>query len=113
MKVYLVHLEGQGDTDLKIVDKETFDWINSDLPEGWSYENPYDSTVPDSQKAKMKKAGADGEVEIYMNSYDNDRALAAYPMDGYDSYYDSICDVIHAIKSHGDELEDEYNGYIY
>ena len=90
-KVYLVVLEGGGDLYVKVVDEETFDWICSG--KGWCRE-------------KFEGPG------VTSGSLDNDRAIHAIPADGYDTYY-TIKEAMQAIKKHGDELEDEYQGCMY
>lgn len=131
-KVYLVILEGGGDMYIKVVDQETFDWICSDdmgCPEGFDpmEENSYswnDQLVPASQIAKMQalhkehfKKGwcfteeFDG-VSLSRGSWDNDRAIHAVPADGYDDYT-TVKEALQAIKKHGDEMEDEYQGCMY
>jgi hypothetical protein len=119
MKVYLVTLTGGGDTYRKIVDEETFNWICSDdpgQPEGTS-EDAYswiDQLVPASQLTKMKADDEDfAGVDLSSGSWENDRAIFAYPADGYLDDYFSTKEVMQAIKNHGDELEDEYEGYMY
>ena len=122
--VYLIHLEGGGDTFLKVVDKETFDWVTSDdlgQPEGTSKDEGIitvhmweDQLIPASQIAKIKEEEGDDydPIQITSGSYDNDRALAARPADGYDTYY-TVREVMQAIKANNGELIDEYSGYIY
>ena len=117
MKVYLIVLTGQGDTFIKVVDEETFEWIVSDdlgQPKGEEDASSWeDQLVPASQIEKIKEEeGEYDPLRITIGSYDNDRALAAKPCGDYDTYY-SIKEAMKAIKSHGDELEDEYQGYIY
>lgn len=137
-KMYLVILtDGGGDTYYKVVDQETFDWICSDDPgrpedgKGCDEYSWPDQLVPPSQAVKMKadhddyqkKYGnpindpdeeEDGEwpLRLSSGSWENDRAIAARPADGYDDY-DSVIDATRAIKKHGDELEDEYHGCMY
>ena len=134
MKVYLVTLSGGGDTFRKIVDEETFNWICSDdpgKPQGTD-ENAYswiDQLIPASQLAKMKATheeyskrcllsggkNHDFFAGLYLSSgsWENDRAIAARAADGYLDDYFSTKEVMKAIKDHGDELEEEYDGYMY
>ena len=120
-KVYLVILSGGGDTYIKVVDQETFDWICSDdmgLPENYDPMNGgswEDQLVPVSQVAKMKMEQEEYEcypLTITRGSWDNDRAIAACPADEYDSY-DTVTEATKAIQKHGDVLEDEYQGCMY
>lgn len=118
-KVYLVTLEGGGDLYVKVVDQETFDWITSDdpgIPEAESDDDDgvtlwEDQTVPPSQVAKLKAIG-DYPVEITSGSWENDRAIAAQPADGYDTY-DTVAEALKAIRRNKAELEDEYHGGMY
>jgi hypothetical protein len=83
-----------------------------------------DQLVPASQVAKMKVEHAEtfkkgwcsneefGGLDLTRGSWDNDRAIAACPADGYDTY-SSVKEALQAIKKQGDELEDEYNGCMY
>jgi len=138
MKVYLVVLSGGGDTYRKVVDEETFNWICSDDPgkpadgKGCDEYSWPDQLVPPSQAAKMKAAHEeyqkqygdpindpdeedDGEwpLRLSSGSWENDRAIAAREAEGYLDDYFSYKEVMQAIKAHGDELEDEYEGYMY
>lgn len=126
-KVYLVVLSGGGDTYIKIVDEETWNWITSDdmgqAPADEDESSWEDQIVPPSQIAKMKanhekytkKWGVNDQfypLQITSGSWENDRALAAMPADGYDNY-DSFKEAMTAIKDNGDIFEDEYEGYFY
>lgn len=116
--VYLLLLEGQGDLVVTVVDKETFDWVTSDdlgrRPEDAGRTHWDDQLVPASQIAKMKadEGEAYQPVWITIGSWDNDRALAAKPADGY-KQYSRVTDAMKAIKKRGDKLVDEFAGCIY
>ena len=128
MKMYLVILEGGGDIYIKVVDQETFDWICSDdmgQPADYDDDTSWvDQIVPASQLSKMKAdwdkdvdkpwriKGAEFEFRISRGSWDNDRAIAAFPADSYDTY-DTVRDATRAIQKHGDVFEDEYQGCMY
>ena len=127
-KMYIVLLEGGGDIYIKVVDKETFDWICSDDPgQPADYDDDtswVDQLVPASQFAKMKAEwdrdadkpwrtpGAEFELRLSRGSWDNDRAIWAKPADGY-SEYDTIKEAVKAIANNGDVFEDEYQGCYY
>lgn len=124
MNIYLLVLSGQGDTDVKPVDEEAYNWITSeDLGRPETFEEDedehgwYDRIVPASQLELLQK-DADkfgGEVErvyITIGSYDNDRALFAKPVEGY-ATHDSVADAIKEITAKGDTLVDSYEGCIY
>jgi hypothetical protein len=86
-----------------------------------------DQLVPASQVEKMKvehekyimkwaigdaKVDAFHPLQLSRGSWDNDRAIAACPADGYDTY-ETVTEATRAIQKHGDVLEDEYQGYMY
>jgi hypothetical protein len=114
MKVYLIVLQGQGDTDVRVVDKETFDWVTSTNP-GMLAEakgNAWiDSRVPEYQQKKREEDGL-GSLELTTGSWWNDRMLAAYSIHGYKEY-SSLRDALKAVKAKGDEIEDTTEGMIY
>ena len=130
MKMYLIILSGGGDIYIKVVDQETFDWICSDdmgQPADFDDDTSWvDQIVPAPQLARQKVAweayeakwhihgeGAVFEgVRLTRGSWDNDRAIAALPADGYKTYQ-SVTEATRAIQKHGDVLEDEYQGYMY
>ena len=117
--VYLVILEGGGDTYIKVVDAETFAWVTSDDPgkppadsEEYLYEWP-DQLVPPSQVAKLKSEDPDNlPLHITSGSWENDRAIAALPADGYDTY-DSVREAMADIRHNKHVLTDEYHGCMY
>lgn len=116
MKVYLITLTGQGDTDVRVVDQETWDWVTSNDPgqahgeagkSGW-----VDTLVPASQIKKQKADKYGSKVHLTSGSWQNDRMMAAYPADGYENY-DALRDALKAVKAKGDEIEDTVEGDIY
>lgn len=112
MKVYLIILTGQGDTEIKVVDQETWDWIKSSnpgKPKNTKKNSWFDQLVPKSQLDKI------GEVPyITIGSFENDRALWSRNADGYQEYYyDTVIEAMKDIKKNGHEFEDEYSGEIY
>lgn len=119
LKMYLIILTGQGDTEIKIVDQETWDWItsadngrNPNLPENtlsWD-----DLLVPQSQLKKILDNSEGYHPHLTKGSWENDRAMWACNADGYsEGYYDSVKDAMKAIKKNGHKFEDEYYGCIY
>lgn len=118
MNVYIVYLSGNGDVDIKVVDKETYDWINNNEkglppgkknPSGWK-----DSLVPQSQLVLMKEQdGNDFEHPIVTSgSYQNDRALYAVSTRGYTTY-SNLKKAMDGITEKGDVLIETYSGLIY
>lgn len=114
---YLVVLSGQGDLEIKIVDKETFDWINSE-PVFKKGQNSVEEKVPLSQVAARRRAyGKSSDVDmehicVSRGSPDNDRALCCFTILEY-SQVDSVKAAIAQIKKKGHKLVDEYHGGIY
>ena len=113
-KVYLVHLSGQGDTHLKLVDKSTWDWI---LNGG---EVPSEVIVRYADEYGMSQAEARQELSTVGrsgSSQDNDRALNAPPARFAGKVFDSYAGTIRALNAflakHSLEIEEEYEGYIY
>lgn len=117
-KAYLIHLSGQGDTDLKLVNHETFAWVcNGGEPPAcqveahWEMNQPYEpnETREDVALALREMTGG--------SSPDNDRALHAlsdsFEGKSFSGYEKSIRDVISFLKDIGMELGDEYEGCIY
>lgn len=107
--LYLLTMSGQGDTDIKIVDKETWDWIFSDFTGDGE-----DPNVPQSQ-IKLRSEQYDDEdiVSITSGSYENDRALQCCSVKPYKYSYDSARQALSAVKKNGDKIVDEWTGYIY
>ena len=126
-KVYLIILDDDGDI-YKVVDQETFDWICSDdmgLPADYDDDTSWvDQIVPASQLTKMKAEwnkdadkpwrikNEEFEFRITRGSWDNDRAIAARPADGYDTY-DTVKEALRSIAFNRDTFEDEYQGCMY
>lgn len=119
MKVYMIVLVGQGDTDVRIVDEATFDWVSSkDMgkPKGHpENKNSWaDQLVPEAQKALRATDGQEEDVCLTSGSWWNDRMLAALSLERYaNENMWSIRDANKAVKKHGDEVEDTIEGMIY
>jgi hypothetical protein len=108
MGCYMIMLSGQGDNEIKLVNKETWDWINTQNI------NP-----PDSQVEKYIKEYQHGNPRIdeiikqmngCKNSWSNDRALSASS-----DYGETFYDMTEAIDFIGDNYKviETYTGYIY
>lgn len=107
MNIYLIVLEGQGDVTITPVDQETWDWLFKVPPDFKNKSSMKDPDVPASQQAK-----GNNHVSITRGSWENDRALAALPADGYTTYY-TVRSAMTALKNNNDTLVDEYQGCIY
>lgn len=104
--IYLVSLEGGGDTQYTLVTQSVFKWIMSpyELKENGGYES-----LPLEVQNEMKKNGQN-ETKIYISisSFENDRALQAPGMT-----FNTLKEVFAYLKKNNLELADEYSGYIY
>ena len=104
--VYLIVCQGQGNIDVGLVNKETWDWINSDYV---SDESAYEETIaPSIMKAYPDCQYVEETIFITSGSYDNDRALSS-PKERFDS----ITDAMKFIKKNKCNLVDEFHGCIY
>lgn len=99
--LYLVMLNGQGDTDITVVGKDVFDWIESDF-----------SCNAGEYSKQEKIPGTDKVVNVSCGSPDNDRALEASAHFTEQSF-GTTKGALAYIKEQGGELADEYHGYIY
>jgi hypothetical protein len=111
--VYVLHLSGQGDTYIKLVDQETWDWIfnpwNPPDPAASSYD---DSTVPPAVLKRMKDMGDEFVLpNITRGSYENDRALQVAGVFG-ETFFD-LADAMHYIKKHDLNVLASWEGCIY
>jgi len=114
MDIYLVVLGGMGDINIKVFDKEVFDWILSPYPGELTETNGIyersscvDSTVPES----VRKDGE--EIHISSHSFDNDRALCIETnIKEYEGCRNFVT-LIKTIQERGDTVVDCYEGCIY
>ena len=107
-KLYVVSLEGQGDHDIRLVTKEVFDWINSpaEFPQGQT--GMVDPNIPQSVLDDLE----DGEeVTIYINSYENDRALWCHETSVF--YSSDLKSLFDYVRDNDIEVMGSYEGYIY
>lgn len=123
MQVYIVHLAGQGDTEIKFVDKETWEWINSSNL-GQSNEDKgktswCDVSCPESIRKPMIEEGIIDNINefpvITIGSLQNDRALLAPPMliDNKRRTFWNHESFIEFLKDNEFEILGEFEGYIY
>ncbi len=118
-QVYLIILSAiDGDYTTKVVDKETFDWLSKRpiFPSGIT--GIEDPDVPSVQIQELSKVDKYGDtaypVTITIGSWENDRAMDARSLFGYDEYYcEPMMKVFADIAKNGDEVVDEYHGMIY
>jgi hypothetical protein len=107
--VFLVVLTGQGDIEVKVIDKDTWDWLNgpSGRPDGKS--SWLDPFVPATQLALQPEKGY---WNLTSGSWENDRALLLNSTGAYKTYW-SRREALAAIRRMGDTVVDEYEGFIY
>ena len=105
-EIFIIVLTGQGDTDIKVVNQETWEWIIKDtefpLGENSIYEIP---------------PGMEETAFITIGSSYNDKALAVQTnVPGYedndDEYFD-LADIFRMVSEQGDKVVDQFHGYIY
>jgi hypothetical protein len=116
--VYLIVLEGQGDTYTKLVGPALWEWINSDPPDftdgnGLAAERLTDEAFAEQQAGDWfdpdDQYSEGGRVcHVTCGSWDNDRALFACGKD-----FVSIKQMMAWCKKTGAVIEDEYHGCIY
>ena len=118
MKAYMTILTGQGDTDVSIVTKEIFDWINSPFPSELNGKTGLDPYAPESVVEQIRKDNEgfgfpDDEhgVSIGSRSYENDRALQMGEQ-CIKRFFD-MKSAFDYVRENDVEIVDTYEGYIY
>lgn len=110
--LHLITLSGGGDTYHKLVGPATFEWLFHDFESTKSgYYEKIPQTVQDEFSAfdtNWKKENKEGEIQITIGSYDNDRAMHAIGLD-----FDSASKACKWAISRGIELGEEYDGCVY
>jgi hypothetical protein len=119
-KAYLIHLSGQGDINMKLVNHETFRWVcdGGDAPSHqvktiWEGNQKYEPNETLEDVAAELRNLTEG------SSPDNDRAIMAVgdPFgaegDTFESYSGGVRELNAFLKAHNLELGDEFEGYIY
>ena len=112
-EVYMIYLSGQGDVDIKLVDKETFDWLSAPSGQPKPFESSWeDPNVPAAVKERIFKDLPDDEREIRITfgSWHNDRAIFAQSVYGD---FDDLTSAIQFIQERGYKLVDTFEGGIY
>jgi hypothetical protein len=118
-KLYLLNLSGGGDTQLTLVDKETWEWIGSPWPFGANSDGGVDPNTP-TRITTIRETDdpGNGDVFITSGSWENDRALVAslcgaefngQPIETFRT----VKALNKFMKDNDIEIEEEYEGYIY
>ena len=138
MKAYIVKLtDADNDTTLKLVDQETWDWINlriSGQPKPKQIKNFLgftktqttnrwdDSLCPPSIRERIKKNYLDFDgIWISAGSWENDRAIYAPVLEDDENFYADYAntkttfDMLRKAEAKGYEvdLDEEYQGVMY
>lgn len=121
MNIYLIVLQGQGDEYVAVVDQETWDWINSDIPQSahdddasaWSEWELMPVRTRNALIANTRK-GDEADPLITIGSYENDRAMAVCTASGA-ALYDApdVADAKKWVKDNGYMIVETYRGCIY
>lgn len=127
--MYLVVLQGQGDTYIKIVDKEIFDWINKDidketLKNGFSIDKSCPISVRlnkwQLEKEYLKKecnSFNDFYPIVTRGSYNNDKAMFTTGIINKETdkelIFYSISDALKYIKNNNINIVNTYEGMVY
>ena len=108
-EMYLVMLEGQGDLDMKLVGKATFDWINSERPDMPDYSA--DEEVPAAVLAENPEMVERGKttIQVTSGSCENDRAMNVVAT----LTFDSVVEAMKYIAKNKINLVDEFTACIY
>ena len=109
--VYLITCTGQGDTEIYLVDRNTFDWINMNH-----------NNVPKQVIESRKKANTEWDIKqtdeqiieelnlVKGSSSSNDRALRLG--DSFPLFW-SVKEVVTYVKNNNLNIVGEYEGHIY
>jgi len=110
---FLIHLSGQGDTTIKIIDEDAWNWMGA-LYTDWQ------APCPESVLAKMRKEHESlgfklEKPNITRGSADNDAALWIAPeiINGKEARFDTMKEALDFIKAEKIDIQDTYEGYIY
>jgi hypothetical protein len=105
-------MTGQGDTYIKIVDKETWDWIFSPwAPPTLNCSNYNDNTCPNAVLVRMRKDDPDADAFITRGTWENDRALLVQPV--YGDLFFSVSDAMNYAMKHKFNIVESWEGCIY
>jgi len=120
-EVYLIVVTGQGDTEVKVVDEETFEWLDSPYPSETGEASVRDIIPPRIEEIMrafwrndIGEEMDDTDLSVSSGSWDNDRALMVVStVEGYEAQYSSLKDALDDIKTQGDTVVDTWEGLIY
>jgi hypothetical protein len=101
-KMYLIILQGGGDTEIKLVNYAAKAWIESPYPARGK------ETIPKKVREDFEDEYEETTIHVTSGSGDNDRAMA---VQGY--YFDSTKSAHQYAKENSMTIENEYHGYLY
>lgn len=111
-KLYALVLTGQGDTDIKLVEKDVWDWIMGAKPK-----QKVPKSVLDKLREHQMREGYEEFEEPYITpgSPVNDAALYAPAaiVDGKDCQFFSVSEYTKFVKKHDIDIVDDFEGCIY
>lgn len=104
-QLYLLVMSGQGDTYVKLVDKETWEWIG----------DPFKPCPDAVLKGYQERNETDDKPNITTGSAVNDAALQVAPamVDGEETMFYGVKECMDFCKEHDIDIVDEWEGYIY
>lgn len=119
MKLNMIILTGQGDTDVMLVNDEIFDWVQSDYPleEGHGHDPNVPKAVFESMVEAEKGWRPEGQadpnptVSIGLRSFVNDRAL--HIGDAAEAQFFDMTEAMRYIRENDIEIVRDWEGYIY
>ena len=133
MDKYLIKVEGQGDTEIILIDKDMWDWLHSDAP-AILFKNKSHCCMDDSAPESLKKLIIEGDkavalhygdedeeeengnVRLSSGAWRNDRALAiirAFSNTDQPAFFMGCIDLINYCKENDINLVAEWEGCIY
>lgn len=101
---YLILLESGGDIDIKLVNKETWDYIHSSRPD-FGNESCIDEQLPEGVESYEEDPKI---INVTCGSWENDRAIYVKGQE-----FGSLKDYTKYIQNNNIEIIDEYIGCIY
>jgi len=115
MKYYMLVLSGNGDTEIKFVNKDTWDWITDTTGEVKLPESQSDaiskSITEFYTSTEQAEAAYISNVANMMSAWSIDKALSAQPDIG--KTFCTLKEAIVFIKENNLEIVDEYAGCVY
>ncbi|MNK33294.1 hypothetical protein D3C87_517740 [compost metagenome] len=114
MELYLIHLSGQGDTDIRLVRKDGWDALDNGVFSD-QMKADYEATFGDAWGEEQDEMVAE-LMKMGGGSAENDVALSipAVVIDGKSASFADLSDYTKFIRNHPEiTIVEEYEGYIY